>query len=706
MTASLAAAVTAPEPREEDGERQARFVVPSLVVVVAAAVAVGSWPGRRPGEVFVAAGVVAVWALAGAALVARGATRRVGLLALGGALLGVVALAAWGGVRADWSGAAGVAARAVRPIALAVIPGALLHVLLALPDGGLQSRAARLAAASAYGMGAATGVGLWAVRPHLPLWPVVLEAAVAVLGGGVASNRRYVRATAVERQRMQWFGCAVALFAEASVVLLALRALTAWPRPLVPVLGAVSGVLPLGLAAGASRRLVVRADRLLVSTVSLAGLSAVVLGVYVVVVIGLGNVPGSQNRTVMVLSMVAAGLAALVYPSARDRLSVLANRLVYGEREAPDEALRTFGSRLSRAIPMDELMLQLAESLRKTMGRGAEVWTGGDRRLERVASVPERGAAVLRLSEKEEPVLTRAGVVGRAWITVWLPQLLEGRGDAQLRVAPVTNSGELLGLLIVERHAGDEVFTEEDDRVLTELARQVGLALHNMQLDTALQASLDEVRRQAAELQASRARIVASADASRREIERNLHDGAQQHLVAMAVKMRLATQLVDSDAGSAKSMLEEVRGDLQAAVQELRDLAHGIYPPLLMDRGLEAALGAATARAALPTDLHAEGLGRYPTPVEAAVYFCCLEAIQNARKHAGEGASVRVSIAEADGRLRFEVADDGAGFDVGGKGGGHGFVNMADRLGAIGGALDVVSEPGEGTRVRGWVPTA
>src|SRR5205814_8645128 len=145
-------------------------------------------------------------------------------------------------------------------------------------------------------------------------------------------------------------------------------------------------------------------------------------------------------------------------------------------------------------------------------------------------------------------------------------------------VAPITHSGELLGAIVVERPAGGDPFAEEDDRVLTELARQVGLALHNVQLDSALQATLDELRHQAEELRTSRARIVATADAERRKIERNLHDGAQQHLVALAVNVRLARQLAESDPEMAKEMLDQLGTDLQDAVQQLRDLAHGIYP--------------------------------------------------------------------------------------------------------------------------------
>ena len=152
-------------------------------------------------------------------------------------------------------------------------------------------------------------------------------------------------------------------------------------------------------------------------------------------------------------------------------------------------------------------------------------------------------------------------------------------------------------------------------------------------------------------------------------------------------------------------MLDQIGTDLQDAVQELRNLAHGIYPPLLADRGLPEALSAAAARAALPTDVDAVGVGRYEQPTEAAVYFCCLEALQNAGKHAGDGAHARITLREDEGALLFEVADDGAGFDMAtGAHRGHGFVNMGDRLGAIGGTITVEAAPGQGTRITGRIP--
>src|SRR5438270_331088 len=475
------------------------------------------------------------------------------------------------------------------------------------------------------------------------------------------------------------------------------------------VVGAATRLAASALRAGGpSRQLTARLARLLAHTVSLAGLSGVVVAVYLLIVLGRGRVPTHRERSLLGLSMAAAAVAALLYLPARDRLARFSNRLVYGEREAPDQVLRTFGTRLSRAVPLDELLLQVAESLRKTLAlRSAEIWTGSEGRLERTVSVPDQKPVHLSLTPDEETVVTRAGVSGPAWLQIWLPQLLAGREDAVMRVAPITHSGKLLGLIVALRPPGGDAFRADDESVLAELARQVGLALHNVQLDSALQASLDEVRRQAEELRASRARIVAAADAARRQIERNLHDGAQQHLVALAVNVRLARQLAESDPEMAKEMLDQLGTDLQDAVQQLRDLAHGIYPPLLMDRGLVEALQAAAGRAALPTDVLAEDPGRFGPEVEAAVYFCCLEALQNAGKHAGEGATSTIRVWREEGALLFEVADSGAGFDPASRPHlGAGFTNMSDRVGAIGGSLKVQSAPGQGTKISGRIPVA
>jgi signal transduction histidine kinase len=445
--------------------------------------------------------------------------------------------------------------------------------------------------------------------------------------------------------------------------------------------------------------------QVLVHAILLGGLLGVIAAVQLLVLLALGRFPTDEERTVLVVSMFAAGVAALLYQPARARLEQVAARMSPAAREAPADVLRALGIRLSGAVPLDELLLELAESLGKGLAlESAEVWTGSGGLLERTTSVPDRAWASLSLSSPEESVIVRAGVCGPAWVNVWLPTLLEGCHDRPLRVVPIAHAGELLGLIVAERPAGGAPFDDGDERVLAELARQVGLALRNVRLDSQLEASLAEVKQQTEQLSASRARVVSAADAERRRIERDLHDGAQQQLVALCANLRLARELSGSDPEQATALLEQLGNDVVAALEELRELAHGIYPPLLADRGLAEALSAVVARAPVPTRLEAVSIGRYAPQLEATVYFCCLEALQNAGKYAGEAASATVRVSENEAGLLFEVSDDGAGFDPDRSAPGAGLTNMTDRVGAIGGSLRIEASPGHGARIAGAIP--
>jgi signal transduction histidine kinase len=208
------------------------------------------------------------------------------------------------------------------------------------------------------------------------------------------------------------------------------------------------------------------------------------------------------------------------------------------------------------------------------------------------------------------------------------------------------------------------------------------------------------------ELRASRQRLVAAQDEERRRLERDLHDGAQQQFIAVKMKAGLARQLAaKGDGERAAGILEEVLTDVDAGVESLRDLAHGIYPPLLEAEGLPAALRARARKAPIPVTIEADGLGRYPRETEAAVYFCVLEALQNAAKYSHADA-ITVTLHHNNGTLGFEVADDGDGFDPTAKARGRGLTNMTDRLDALGGTLTIQSSSGAGTTIVGSVAAA
>lgn len=650
---------------------------------------------------WVAVGVTAAWALAGVSIAFRRPFEPLGTLVAAVGL--VVGFALWADSKAFVGGSDTWVT--LRAVGILLIPAVGFHLALALPDGRLGTSIRRgLVAVGYLAVIAASAVSH--ARDSALVVPVAVLSGVTIVVGVAGYADRCRRAGPFDRARLQWAGWGVVVAAIIAAFIWALHALIQLPRAPGAVALAVTALVPLALVLGAREQLASRIGQLLVATIVVGGLVIFVAAVYLVLVIGLGNSPDNEaERTLLALSIAAAALAAVFANPVRERLSDLAHRRVYGERRSPDEALQTFGSRMSRAVPMDELLLQLAETLKTSMGLvAAEVWTGADGALDLVVAVPVRKARRIMLSDTELPVVARAKVSGNAWLGVWVPVLLDGRDDRIVRVAPIAHSGMLLGLIVAER-AGDAVpFTEEEERVLTELARQVGLALHNVRLDSALQASLEQLQERNEQLQASRLRIVTAADESRRSIERNLHDGAQQHLVALAVKVGLARQMVSADPVTADKLLEELRADVQATLTELRALAHGIYPPLLRDRGIAEALRTAANRSSMPTDVTADGVGRYSGEVEAAVYFCCLEALQNAGKHAGEGAAVTISVGATEHELRFDVADDGAGFDPAARGESHGFVNMRDRLGAVGGDLDVASSPGHGTHIVGRIP--
>ncbi|MGZ4147591.1 MAG: sensor histidine kinase [Actinomycetota bacterium] len=253
----------------------------------------------------------------------------------------------------------------------------------------------------------------------------------------------------------------------------------------------------------------------------------------------------------------------------------------------------------------------------------------------------------------------------------------------------------MLGALAVAMPANDPIDPVRE-KLIDDLAAQAGLALRNVRLTAELQTRLDE-------LSAAQKRIVAAQDQERRRLERNIHDGAQQQLVALAVKARLAWSLVGRNDDKASELLEQIGAETQEALEDLRDLARGIYPPLLADKGLVAALEAQARKSPIPAEVSPDGIGRYDQALEAAVYFSILEALQNAAKYS-DAARVSVALAQANGDVTFEVRDDGVGFEPSQTGYGTGLQGIADRLRALDGTLEVRSAPGSGTTIAGSVP--
>jgi signal transduction histidine kinase len=337
--------------------------------------------------------------------------------------------------------------------------------------------------------------------------------------------------------------------------------------------------------------------------------------------------------------------------------------------------LSQFSERVAESYAADDVLPRMARVLADGTGAArADVWLRTGDILRQAASWPVHSVAA-------EP----ARVAGNS-----LPEMLEVD-----RAVEVRHQGELLGALTVTKRKGESL-TPVEEKLLSDLAGQAGLVLKNVGLTAELLQRLEDLR-------ASRQRLVAAQDEERRRLERNLHDGAQQNLVALKVKLGLAEMFAEKNPARAKATLAELKADTDEALETLRDLARGIYPPLLADKGLAVALEAQARKATVPVSVETEGFDRYPKEVEAAVYFSVLEALQNVQKYAG-GSQAIVRLRAVADALTFEVEDNGAGFDPTTQEKGSGLQNMEDRLDALGGGVTVASAPGRGTRVSGNIP--
>jgi signal transduction histidine kinase len=490
-------------------------------------------------------------------------------------------------------------------------------------------------------------------------WVVGVVAAVIV---------RFRRSLGVERQQLKWFMFSFLLLP----VGLALNG--------VPVLDILSIVIiqlaiPTSIALAVLRHRLYDIDVVISRTLVYGSLAVFITAVYVGIAVGIGAAIGGGGRPNLGLSILATAIVAVGFQPLRERLQKVANRFVYGKRATPYEVLSQFSERVAESYAVDEVMPRMARVLADGTGaQRADVWLRSDQSLRPAAAWPA-----------DAPLLDPVPLTGGD-----LP-VAEGAD----RMVAVRHQGELLGALSLTKRAG-EVLTPVEENLLAHLAGQAGLVLKNVGLTADLQARLTELR-------ASRQRLVSAQDEERRRLERNLHDGAQQHLVALKVKLGLAEMMADRDPAKARATIMQLKADADEALETLRDLARGIYPPLLADKGLAAALESQARKATVPVTVDAVGVGRYPQEIEAAVYFCCLEALQNLQKYArAEHAIIRLR--DEEGRLRFEVVDDGIGFDPATTTKGSGLDNMIDRLDALGGDMQFIASPGKGTRLCGSLP--
>jgi signal transduction histidine kinase len=509
---------------------------------------------------------------------------------------------------------------------------------------------------------------------------VVAVGTLMVLGASLSTvfavRGRYKRSTGDDRQQLRWLVVVASLAGVLFVVGFIGGLLSSFiaSNQAVGEIGFISFVLTLAVGVPIAYLIAIYRYRLydldivVKKAVVFALMVGVVVALYLLIAVAVPLVlvgAGGGLQASAVFFGVVIGL--LVFP-VRTRARRFADRIIYGKRATPYEVLTSFSGRVGETYATDDVLPRMAQILAEGVGADlARVWLRVGGTLRPDATWPADAAPA-------EPVAMAAGE---------LPDI-----PAEDTV-PVRHQGEVLGALSVSMPASDPM-TPAKERLVQDLAEQAGLVLKNVRL-------IEDLR-------ASRQRLVAAQDQERRKLERNIHDGAQQQLVAQAVKLRLTEGMLERDPARAREMLAQLQADSHQTLEDLRDLARGIYPPLLADKGLAAALDAQARRAAIPVAVHSDGLGRFSQDVEAAVYFSCLEALQNIAKYA-EASGARIELTGGDGSVRFLVTDDGRGFDPGATGYGTGLQGIADRLAALGGELDVTSAPGSGTSLRGIVPS-
>jgi len=562
-----------------------------------------------------------------------------------------------------------------RPVAWIAGAGIATFVLgSALSPGRISGSTSTLT--NPFGIGGPVGAVLRLLRGG---FAVILLAALASI---VSVVIRFRRAQSLEREQLKWLVFAAGLIVVAIIGQIPIESALG-PSELATNLenGLASLALsfvPIAVGIAILKYRLYDIDVVINKTVVFGALAAFITAVYVGIVVGLGaTIGGGTSKPNLGLSILATAVVAVAFQPVRERVQRFANRLVYGKRATPYEVLAGFVQRVAGTYAAEDVLPRMARALAEGTGAmRATVWlkVGGDLRPD--AFWPSQ----------ETPPLAALPMAGEE-----LPAV----PDATL-LLPVRYRGQLLGALSLTKRPG-ETLTANEDKLARDLAGQAGLVLRNVALTEDLLASLRD-------LEVSRSRMVSAEEEERQRLEGRIEDGARRELEATAIALDGIPQLLQGD--DREGAVRELGGVSERAtraLESLRDVARGVYPPLLADQGLVAALEAQARRATTPTHVDASGLRRHDQDVEAAVYFCCLEAMQNALRHAG-ASSLNVRVHERDDAITFEVSDDGTGFDGDGVRRGLGLTGMADRVSALGGELEVHSQPGGGTSVGGWVP--
>jgi len=515
---------------------------------------------------------------------------------------------------------------------------------------------------------------------------VLIPISILVAAGSLIL--RYRRSTGEARLQLKWFVASVVVvalahFASTSTTLLyevlySEGLFNLDPEPAWILLFQGAAVLtwiliPVSAGIAILKYRLYSIDLVISRAVLFGALAAFVTFTYVAVVVGLGVLLTSSTEPNLALSILATALVAVAFQPIKHRMQTFANRLVYGRRSTPYEVLARLSSEVGMGYSAAEIGVRVAKALFDGTGASkTELWLVIDGKLQPRASWP-------------------AGA----------PIYGDGSSPQADAVMNIEYEGDFLGLLALHKKTGEPV-GELDRELMRSLAVQAALVLRNARLTEELKARLAEISEQAEELRASRQRIVTAQDAERRRIERNLHDGAQQRLLTLALSLRRAEQKLTSDSDDeVRQILTRSAEELKAGLTELRELARGIHPAILQEDGLSAAVQSLGERAPLPVTVAYGEVGRLPGSVEATAYFVVSEALTNVARYSGAShADVRLDV--EDGWLTVKVADDGAGGAD--PANGTGLLGLMDRVSALGGELEVRSTLGAGTEVGARIP--
>jgi signal transduction histidine kinase len=492
----------------------------------------------------------------------------------------------------------------------------------------------------------------------------------ALLGSFASLVLRFRRSSGAERQQIKWVASAAALIPIVAVPGLSFGGEAGWPLILIAML-----IVAIAVTVAMLRYRLYDIDVVINKAVVFALLAGFITAVYAGVVVGLGRLlPVGQDN--LGLAIMATALVAVAFEPVRVRVQHWANRLVYGQRATPYEALAAMTGRIGASADAGSALPEAARLLAEGTGAAESVvWVAEDGVLVPRAVAGDGAGTPEPVRLHGEDVPERAGVLMQA----------------------VRHEGQLVGALSLTKRPGEGV-SSADRRLLEDLAGQASMLLANTRLRSRLGDRLEELR-------TSRQRMLVAQDRARHALERDLHDGAQQELVALKVKLGLARTIATRESASGVAdRLSDAAGIADQAVDTLRDVARGIYPPLLESEGLAAALSAQARGSDLAVTVLDRTDMRYSRDIEATAFFCVREALRNAAEHSG-AEHAHVELGGDDTHLSVVVSDDGAGFDPHTTPLGDGLTHMIDRADAAGGVLDIDSQPGHGTTITLTLPT-